>query len=496
MRLNLGARQSDLARLQGYLVGEALKAHGHEVQYTFRESLGDKNLTDPLWKMPEKGVFTQDFYDDLMSGKFDFIVHSWKDLPVEPTAGTEIVATLPRADQRDLVLFKKSSLKKKHIRIFSSSPRREYNLIPFLTKNLPWPTDKIEFANVRGNIPTRMQKMMHDESIDGLVLAKAALDRLLAHPYPEFKPVQEKIRAHLENCKWMVPPLSENPNAAAQGALAIEIKTDRKDLKEIFAKIHCQKTADSVNLERKVFSGYGGGCHQKIGVTVLKRHYGDILIVKGLSPQGEVLNTHQLLSAKKPATDLVKHTFNFTIDRQPKTAEVSLAKTDVVWVARSEAAGSVDLNSYNGVVWAAGTSTWQKLAAKGVWVNGCAEGLGEGENPQVEQLIGKAKPEQVTLTHTLASNAGTYDLQIQLAEGEMNKLKSDVLALGKYFFYWKSHSQFQAVLTQLTLDQKTHFLNCAHACGPGKTWQSIRDVLPSEENLYIYLNEENWKSEL
>ena len=494
MRLNLGARQSDLARLQGYLVGEALKVHGIDVEYTFRESLGDKNLTDPLWKMPEKGVFTQDFYQDLMSGKFDFIVHSWKDLPVEPTAGTEIVATLPRADQRDLVLFKKSSLNKKHIRVFSSSPRREYNLIPFLSKHLPWTTEKIEFANVRGNIPTRMQKMMDDESIDGLILAKAAIDRLLAHPYPEFKPVQEKIRAHLDKCKWMVPPLSENPNAAAQGALAIEIKSDRKDLKEIFAKIHCQDTADSVIHERKVFSGYGGGCHQKIGVAVLKRNYGEILIVKGLSPKGEVLDTHKLMAKKKAPEGLTKHTFNFSIDRQNKKSEVSLAQSDLVWVARSEAAGSVDLASYNGVVWAAGTSTWQKLAAKGVWVNGCAEGLGESEDPRVEQLIGKAKSEQVTLTHTLASNAGTYDLQIQLAEGETTRLKSDLLAANKYFFYWKSYTQFQAVIKSLSDTQLMHFLNCAHACGAGKTWQFIKEALGSDKNLYIYLNEESWKA--
>ncbi len=494
MRLVLGARQSDLARLQGYLVGDKLKSLGHDVEYIFRESLGDKNLTDPLWKMPEKGVFTQDFYQDLMSGKFDFIVHSWKDLPVEPTAGTEIVATLPRADQRDLVLLKKSSLNKKHVRIFSSSPRREYNLIPFLAKHLPWATEKIEFANVRGNIPTRMQKMMDDESIDGLVLAKAALDRLLAHPYPEFKPVQEKIRAHLEKCNWIVPPLSENPNAAAQGALAIEIKSDRKDLKDLFAQIHCKDTADSVNHERKVFSGYGGGCHQKIGVTVLKRHYGDILIVKGLSPKGEVLNTHQLLNSKKPPQDLIKHTFSFSINRQNKKADISLAHTDLVWVARSEAAGSVDLNSYKGVIWAAGTNTWQKLAKKGIWVNGCAEGLGESEDPRIEQLIGKSTPEQVTLTHTQASNAGTYDLQIQLADGEIAKLKSDVLALEKYFFYWKSFTQFQAARAGLDASQEKHFLNCAHACGAGKTWQSIKEALGSDKNLYIYLNEESWKA--
>lgn len=494
MRLVLGARQSDLARLQGYLVGDALKALGVDIEYVFRESLGDKNLTDPLWKMPEKGVFTQDFYQDLINGKLDFVVHSWKDLPVEHTQGTEIVATLPRADQRDLVVIKKTSCQKKSLRIFSSSPRREYNLIPFLMKHLPWTVEKIEFANVRGNIPTRLQKTIDDESIDGLVLAKAAVDRLLAHPYPEFQPVQEKIRGHLNKCNWIVPPLSENPNAAAQGALAIEIRSDRKDLKELFAKIHCASTAASVVHERKVFSGYGGGCHQKIGVAVLNRSYGEILIVKGLSPKGEILNTHKLNSFKPVPVDLVKHTFNFSVGRQSKTAEVSLANTDVVWVARSEAAGSVDLKNYQGVVWAAGTSTWGKLAAKGVWVNGCAEGLGESEDPRIEQLIGKAKADQVTLTHTQASNAGTYDLQIKLAEGEITKVKNELLANGRYFFYWKSSTQFQTVLEALDQSQKPGFLNCAHACGPGKTWQNLKEILGTDQNLYIYLNEESWKA--
>jgi hydroxymethylbilane synthase len=146
-------------------------------------------------------------------------------------------------------------------------------------------------------------------------------------------------------------------------------------------------------------------------------------------------------------------------------------------------------------VWAAGTNTWQKLAQKGVWVNGCAEGLGESEDPRIEQLIGKANSQQVTLTHTQASNAGTYDLQIQLADDEIAKLKSDVLAKGEYFFYWKSATQFQAVFAALDSHNRQAFLNCAHACGAGKTWQTLKDTLGSDKNLYIYLNEESWKSQ-
>ena len=110
MRLKLAARKSDLARLQAYLVGTALEAQDPSLQVDarFRESLGDKNLTDPLWQAPEKGVFTEDFHRDLVEGAADLVVHSWKDLPVAEKPETMVAACL-RADSRDLLLFKRSS---------------------------------------------------------------------------------------------------------------------------------------------------------------------------------------------------------------------------------------------------------------------------------------------------------------------------------------------------------------------------------------------------
>src|SRR5216110_2809021 len=106
MRVTIASRRSDLARIQTYQVGKTLRAvHPQiEINYSFHESLGDKNLTDPLWKMPEKGVFTQDFREGLLRGDFDLVVHSWKDLAIEDNPETEIVATLRRADQRDLLI--------------------------------------------------------------------------------------------------------------------------------------------------------------------------------------------------------------------------------------------------------------------------------------------------------------------------------------------------------------------------------------------------------
>src|SRR5438045_9165512 len=106
MRVTIASRRSDLARIQAYQVGDALRAvHPQiEINYSFHESLGDKNQNDPLWQMPEKGVFTQDFREGLLRGDFDLVVHSWKDLAIQEDLETGIAATLARADARDLLL--------------------------------------------------------------------------------------------------------------------------------------------------------------------------------------------------------------------------------------------------------------------------------------------------------------------------------------------------------------------------------------------------------
>src|SRR4051812_24280307 len=191
MRVTIASRRSDLARIQAYQVGEALRAVSPqiEINYSFHESLGDKNLNDPLWKMPEKGVFTQDFREGLLRGDFDLVVHSWKDLAIEDDPETEIVATLPRADQRDLLIVRHERWAKVEetgvISILTSSPRRAHNLDSFLRVALPAKVQDLKFENVRGNVPTRVRKLLEGDD-DGLIVAKAAIDRLLEASHAEF----------------------------------------------------------------------------------------------------------------------------------------------------------------------------------------------------------------------------------------------------------------------------------------------------------------------
>src|SRR5713226_6485211 len=161
MRVTLASRRSELARIQAYQVGDALRlaAPHTEISYSFHESLGDRNQSDPLWQMPEKGVFTQDFRAGLRRGDFDLVVHSWKDLAIEDDPETVIAATLPRADARDLLLVREGRWlgveRAGAMSILTSSPRRGHNLGSFLRDALPAKLTELNFVSVRGNVPTR-----------------------------------------------------------------------------------------------------------------------------------------------------------------------------------------------------------------------------------------------------------------------------------------------------------------------------------------------------
>jgi hydroxymethylbilane synthase len=523
MRLRISSRQSDLARIQAYLVGAALKRvePGLEIEYRFRESLGDVNQTDPLWKMPERGVFTEDFLADLTRGETDLVVHSWKDLPVEERAETEIVATLPRADARDLLLLKKSAWERvvrgRKLRVFSSSPRRARNLSGFLRTHLPTDITSVEFLSVRGNIATRVRKLFEDENVDALIVAKAAIDRLLApgcewleseSDAPEderakFLASAKDLRARLEDLRWMVLPLSENPSAAAQGALAIEVKKGRSDLRAILAKIHSEETAACVRKEREILKSYGGGCHQKIGISVLKRTYGEILFLRGVTDEGEVLDESVLNSREGEASPIEKSeawplpnsegkvTGTGFYERReiPITDEEFKRKVAGrgLWIARGNALpDSVNVDP-DTLVWSAGLITWGRLAHLGVWVNGSSEGLGEDEAPNIDQLAGEVV-QWVRLSHSgvpglpeppsMMETLPTYDL---LASAGSPSL------VGKRSFYWMSGSAFVAALKIYP-----ELRDARHASGAGRTHSILRKILGKEAKIDVELNYGAW----
>ena len=504
MRLTIASRKSDLARIQAYIVGRELeeKHFNLKLEYQFRSSLGDKNQHDPLWEMPSIGVFTEDFRKDLLSGKVDMVVHSWKDLPTQIKGGTILAATVKRADHRDLLLVKKSNISKikksRSMSILSSSPRRIYNLENFLKRAFPLGLDEVVFETVRGNIQTRLDKLLVQD-IDGIIVAKAAVDRLLtsgqwSQKGDNFSKSASLLRAAIDQCKWMVLPASHNPPAAAQGALAIEIAEGRQDLEKYLAKINCQQTFNDVGLERSILATYGGGCHQKIGVWVQSNSKGKMLSLRGETDDGEKLEQFTLLPAKKTPKrissaqifDPYKLVNIFKRETITPTQEIykQMEKTNALFLASPRIPDEYLTRIDKQIVWTSGVTSWFKLAAKNIWINGVDDNLGSFENRNINDLL-NASPNWLTLTHddSPASPAiATYKLVPDGNEIELS---------GEKYFFWRSGSAFKRAIAL-----KPEIKECNHSCGLGRTYDIIKEIIGDEGQLFPFIDETDWLNQM
>ena len=485
--LVLASRKSDLARIQAYTVGEAIQSLNPKLQidYRFSASLGDHNLDLDPASMTDRGIFTSDFRKRLVTGAVDLVVHSWKDLPTKLPVGTEVVATLAREDMRDLLVIPKKHLSVVKsggvLNVLSSSQRREYNLRPLIPKLWPHKLDEVFFKLIRGNVPTRFNKLFEGEG-HALIVAKAAVDRMLATERNEFLEMKTKLRRLLDNSLWMVLPLRENPCAPAQGALAIEIVHSFQELKELLGELNCEATQRSVCKEREILASYGGGCHQKIGVSVFERKYGEILSFRGLTETGKVLSQWSL-SNKVSFSGKV----NYCDPRKNQWFERELLDMEStpfdrpVWIAKEEALPQGSICHH--LIWTSGIQTWQKLARRGYWVNGSAESLGEKEDLRLQNLSGDL--DWLKLTHDGALNVGDKESR---GTYKLKPVKKRPTFTDETHFYWMSGSQFVEALRHYPRLKEAH-----HACGPGHTYEKICEILGDSSQVDIFLSFEEWE---
>src|SRR5438309_10816408 len=95
-RLRIGSRGSQLALWQANHIAARLRAYGHDVDIEIIHTTGDKITDVALAKVGTKGMFTKEIEEALAVGTIDFVVHFLKDLPIELSAGFEIVVIIKR----------------------------------------------------------------------------------------------------------------------------------------------------------------------------------------------------------------------------------------------------------------------------------------------------------------------------------------------------------------------------------------------------------------
>lgn len=198
---------------------------------------GDEILDRSLSEIGGKGLFIKELEVAMVEGRADLAVHSLKDVPMELPEGFSLVAILEREDPRDAFISNDyptlDALPAGAI-VGTSSLRRQSCIAaqyPHLT-----------VRPLRGNVDTRLSKLDRGE-YDAIILAAAGLIRLGG---------QGRIRSLLES--WQVMP------AAGQGALAIEVRSDRTDLLHWCQPLNHVPTAQAVAAERMVAARLGGGC--------------------------------------------------------------------------------------------------------------------------------------------------------------------------------------------------------------------------------------------
>ncbi len=245
-----------------------------------------------------KGLFTKEIESALLAGEADLAVHSLKDLPIDLPEGLALAAVAPRADARDVLIYRDQ----KHVSaqavarskepedwapgeavfrgfrpglslsglptgatVATSSTRRRAQVLAARAD--------IQVKSIRGNVTTRLRKLAEDPGWDALILAAAGLERLglrmrsdgrlFAGPpiLPEASLAGVEAPAGL-----LASPIdtAEMIPCVGQGAIGIEIRDKDEVLTGLCEAINHATTMVCVTAERAFLRRMGGGCQSPV----------------------------------------------------------------------------------------------------------------------------------------------------------------------------------------------------------------------------------------
>jgi hydroxymethylbilane synthase len=250
--VRVGTRNSPLAMKQTQIVLHLLKkVHGDfPVEIVPMTTKGDQLLSVSLSKIGGKGLFINEVEQALLQGEIDFAVHSLKDMPAHIATGLALAAIPKRSDPADCLIFREvNSLEELPLnaRIGTSSLRREFQM-----KKL---RSDLQVESIRGNVGTRLQRM-EENGLDGIVLAVAGLKRLNWFEEPAYP--------------YLILTSEQCIPAVGQGALAVECRSDDREMMEFLQTIDHAETRELVLEERAFLAVLNGNCDIPIGAYATK----------------------------------------------------------------------------------------------------------------------------------------------------------------------------------------------------------------------------------
>jgi len=274
--LVLGTRGSDLARAQADAV-EAMIRGAHPklvVRQQIIRTTGDRRPDLSLsgfGKGPDpvdKGIFTRELELALEKGEIDFAVHSLKDVPTEMDDRFVLAAVPGRAPVEDVLIshggYHLQNLPR-GARVATSAVRRRCELL----RARP----DLVVEEIRGNVPTRLRKLLIDKRLEAIVLARAGLERLglldsCAGDICRIPCDGEALTVVTLGHDVMMP-------SAGQGALGIQARADDVAVRSWLSPLDDPATHRCVRAERAFLAALGAGCQTPVGANA--REEGGIL---------------------------------------------------------------------------------------------------------------------------------------------------------------------------------------------------------------------------
>ncbi len=241
--IRIATRGSPLALIQARLAIEALARRHPAEDFVLQpiQTRGDRARGMSLTEAAQEGVFVKELEQALRDGRADLAVHSAKDLPTAPSRDFVRAAFLARADARDVLVGRSPvtlATLPEGARVGTGSPRRAAQLLAA--------RPDLRIVPIRGNVGTRLRRLQ-EGAADAVVLAAAGLERLA-----RVSEIHEWLSFDV-----MLP-------APGQGALTIQAVGGSRAAALAEAIDH-PATRRSVEAERGLLRGLGGGCLTPVG---------------------------------------------------------------------------------------------------------------------------------------------------------------------------------------------------------------------------------------
>ena len=245
-------------------------------------------------------------------------------------------------------------------------------------------------------------------------------------------------------------------------------------------------------------SAYGGGCSQKIGVSIWEKNKRKVKSINGLTEDNIKLETFEMIEnnnempSSKPGINITKA---FPIGRNEqsifkriqinKNNEISKIRNSIVYITRKTVLTHIPKFDESCVLITSGLKTWKSSTKRGYWISGTSDSLGQSEITKLKTLFGEKNIIKLTFSNQFSTSKDSIDLY-KLKEPKFPK---DIEQ--REAFFWMSPYAFRTAVKMYP-----SILNKRHSCGMGNTYDQIKELIKDKKTLTPYLSYEDWLNTL